>query len=189
MGRPLNEQFEPDKAAALQSFAGRLRLLRYPPGASRYYGLELATCIESGAIAAALIVASALLELHVRALVVNFATRARRPRSRTEESLERQLENRRDMGFAKLLDHLVEVDLFRADDAARAKVLYSKIRIPLLHGLPSRFVEDHQFPIFPELNRLLGREMITLRDFEDTIESHGLKYLEDIIGTIERNGF
>jgi len=92
------------------------------------------------------------------------------------------------LGFAKLLDHLVETELFAADDAASAKVLYNKIRIPLLHGLPSRFVDDHQFLSFPQF-RLLGTEVVSSRDFEDTIEAHGLQYLGAIVGIIERNGF
>jgi hypothetical protein len=189
MLRPLEKQFEPVKAARLKRLVERLSQFSFPPGASRYYGLELASCIEAGALLAALVVGSSLLELYVRALVVNYASRARLSETPKHKSLESALEENRKIGFGKLVDNLVLAGLFEKSDGESAKELYKNIRIPLLHGLPRRFVHQHQSSFAEDLALLFGREAISSSELEAIVEDHALEYLEDIVGIIERNRF
>ena len=187
--RPLEKQFEPEKAAHLKKLAGRLSQFSFPPGASRYYGLELVSCIEAGALLGALIVGSSLLELYVRALVVNHSSKARLSTASKQKSLEGTLEENRHIGFEELIDNLVSAGLFKKSDSKNAKALYKNIRIPLLHGLPRRFVRQHQNSFAEDFSLLLGREAISSSELETIIEDHALEYLENIVGIIERNRF
>lgn len=190
MLRTLEEQFEPDKVAQLKELSERLRNHSFPPGASRYYGLELASCIEAGALLSALVVGSSLLEIYVRALVVNHASMVRLTPARGRKSLEAILEEKRNLGFKVLIDSLVSVGLFDKEDGERAKNLYDNVRIPLLHGLPRRFVRKHQDPFAEELSQLFkGETAISSRELERIIEDHALEYLESVVGIIEKNIF
>lgn len=189
MIRTLEKQFEPEKASRLRLLIERLHKLSYQPGASRYYGLELASCIEAGALLGALIVGSSLLELHVRGLIINYSFTALRTTSPKIINLESSLEENRSIGFDKLVDSLVLVELFNKDDGELVKKLYKNVRIPLLHGLPRRFVHQHLEPFMEELWSYLGKEVISSHELEDTIEDHAVEYLEEIVGIIERNRF
>lgn len=188
MLRTLEEQFESDKAAQLRKLSERLRTHSFPPGASRYYGLELASCIEAGALLGALVVGSSLLEIYVRALVVNHASIARLTSAHGRKSLEAILEEKRSLGFKALIDSLVSVGLFDNEDGERAKILYDNVRIPLLHGLPRRFVRKHQEPDAEEFSQLFkGEAAISSMELERIIEGHALEYLESVVGIVEKN--
>lgn len=91
------------------------------------------------------------------------------------------------MGFAGLVDNLVSVGLFDKSDGKRAIELYKNIRIPLVHGLPRRFVRQHQ-GWFDEFWDLTG-EAVSAYDFEEIVEDHAVKYLDNIVDIIERNRF
>ncbi len=189
MLRLLEKQFDPKKAAQLKKLSERLRKFSFPPGASRYYALELASCIEAGALLGALVVGSALLELYVRALVVSNASTVRQSAPLRKKNLESLLEEKKNLSFAGLIDNLVSVGLFEKDDGESAKTLYKNIRIPLLHGLARRFVRQHQEPFGDELSLLLGDKAISSSDLEKIIEDHALEYLEKLVGIIENNRF
>lgn len=189
MLRPLDKQFEPEKAARLVQLSERISKFAFPPGASRYYGVEFASCIEAGALLGALVVGSSLLELYVRALVVHFASRARQPKAHSQKSLEGSLEENRKISFAELVDNLVSAGLFDKSDGESAKELYKNIRIPLLHGLPRRFVRQHQNSFAEDLALMLGSEAISSSELESIIEDYAVEYLESIVGIIERNRF
>ncbi|MBI3938978.1 MAG: hypothetical protein HY323_18550 [Betaproteobacteria bacterium] len=189
MLRSLEKQFEPKKAARLKRLVERLSQFSFPPGASRYYGLELASCIQAGALLGALVVGSSLLELYVRALVVNHSHTVRQSIAPRKKSLEGTLEDNRKVGFEELIDNLALVGLFEKADSESAKALYKNVRIPLLHGLSRRFVRQHQEPFAEDLALLLGRETISSSELEAIIEDHALEYLENIVGIIERNRF
>jgi hypothetical protein len=187
MLRPLESQFEPENAARLKKLAERLSQFSFPPGASRYYGIELATCIEAGALLGSLVVASSLLELYVRALVINHSSKGRISKPSKQKSLEGTLEENRKIGFGDLIDNLVLAGLFEKSDGESAKTIYKSIRIPLVHGLPRRFVRQHQGSFAEDFSMLLGIEAIPSSELEAIIEDHALEYLENIIGIIERN--
>lgn len=189
MLRSLDKQFSPKKAAQLKLLSNRLRKFSFPPGASRYYALELASCIEAGALLGALVVGSSLLELYVRALVVSHASRVRRSTVPEKKSLEGMLEENKHLRFEGLIDSLVSVGLFQKVDGKRAKDIYKRIRIPLLHGLPRRFVRQHQESFVEEFSLMLGGAVISSSELESIIEDYALAYLRNIIGIIERNHF
>jgi hypothetical protein len=189
MLRPLEKQFAPEKAAQLKLLCERLRKFSFPRGASRYYALELASCIEAGALLGALIVGSSLLELYVRALVVSYTSTVRRSTVLGKKSLEGMLEENKKLGFGELIDSLVSVGLFKEGDGESAKALYKSIRIPLLHGLPRRFVRQHQESFAEDFSLLRGGAAISSSELERIIEDHALEHLDNIIGTIERNRF
>ncbi|MFH1033903.1 MAG: hypothetical protein V1806_05295 [Pseudomonadota bacterium] len=137
---------------------------------------------------ASLVIGSSLLELYVRALIVNHAHSALPSDIVQGDNLcpEGALEEKRNVKYYELVDLLVGVGLFREDDGELAKELYSKIRIPLLHGLPRRFVGNHSDGFIMWLR---GARPVAQHDLEEVIENHALVYLDQIIGILERNQF
>ena len=53
--RGYKEQFEPDVVNQIESIVSRLENISYPTGSSRFYGLDLALCLKSGALAGSVI--------------------------------------------------------------------------------------------------------------------------------------
>lgn len=184
MIRTLEVQFGPAKGKRVREAISRLSSVRYPEGASSYYASELRHVLEAGAVLASVSLACTLLESVVRSLVVQHARTA----VRTGLNLERALESKKSLHFAGLVDELVKAGLFDAADADRAKRLYRDVRIPIHHRLSRRFVtfhDDHWSIDFRELLR--QGSPVTLHHLEEVVETHGLNYVDEIVGVIDRN--
>jgi len=165
----------------------KLEALRYPTGPSRYYGLDLSICLQAGALAGSLIVASALLEVYIRGLVVRYSEQAQATYARKIEA-ELELEEMRGEGFNKLIAHLVDAGLFDTDDAETAKKIYREVRIPAHHGLPSRLLGRTKSDPFRSIWGLLGLGTeVSMQEFEEFVENEALPIIGTIVNIIERN--
>jgi len=129
------------------------------------------------------------MELYIRGLVVRYSEDAQRGWSRPVET-ERELDNMKDKGFRHLVGKLVESGLFDSEAAARAKELYKTVRIPVHHGLPSRFFSG------PAPSLMIGifgtvekAGPVSMKQFEDFIEEDALPTIEAIVGILESNQY
>ena len=187
--RSYRDQFEPEVADRIDCLIRRIKNLEYPTGPTRYYGLDLAACLQVGALSGSLVVAASLMELYIRGLVVRYSEDAQRGWSRPVET-ERELDNMKDKGFRHLVGKLVESGLFDSEAAARAKELYKTVRIPVHHGLPSRFFSG------PAPSLMIGifgtvekAGPVSMKQFEDFIEEDALPTIEAIVGILESNQY
>lgn len=177
-------------ALSIDKLSERIEKMQYPTGPSRYYGIELVLCLKGGALFGGIIVATALLEIYVRGLVVHYAQIAQADFAR-KINPERELEEMRQKNFEVLVDDLVNSGLFDKEDASKAKDIYKHIRIPTHHGLPSRLLQAKKRDIeveaiFPEMGSYVGSS-VSLREFEEYVEEETIPAIEEIIGILERN--
>lgn len=185
--RTYRQQFEGQKLEQIEELINGFQNLNYPTGPARYYGLDLAMCLQSGALAGSMVIASALLELYVRGLIVCYSEKAQEGWSK-QIRVESELEEMRNKSFNNLLDHLVEVNLFNGEDAEQSKVIYKNIRIPVHHGLPSRLLKKDQNNPFADLIDLLNStKSITQNQFEDFIEVEAITIVNDIYRILKNN--
>lgn len=187
--RTYREQFDRETADRIERLIQRIKNLSYPTGPSRYYGLDLAACLGAGALAGGLIIVSALMELYVRGLVVRYTEDAQQGWAKQVET-EGNLENMRNVGFKKLLDHLVAAELFDPKDAELATEIYTKVRIPAHHGLPTRLLDKPKDNFMSELIGVVVRSQpVSLREFENFIEFEALPTMEGIVDLLQRNQY
>lgn len=136
-----------------------------------------------------MIIASALLEIFVRGLVIRYAEDAQSGWSRKIEA-EKELESMRSLSFSKLLDSLTKVELFCSKDAAEAKVIYKNIRIPTHHGLPARLLGREKNDPFSSIMLLLGKSStISMSEFEGFIECEAIPIINNVVSIIEKNQY
>lgn len=133
MMRGYKQQFGEGSSIALSidKLSERIEKIQYPTGPSRYYGIELVLCLKGGALFGGVIVATALLEIYVRGLVVHYAQIAQAELAR-KINPERELEEMRQKNFEVLVDDLVNSDLFDKEDAGKAKVFISILESPAI---------------------------------------------------------
>ncbi|EHT4941726.1 hypothetical protein V4V48_004177 [Vibrio mimicus] len=187
--RTYKEQFESETVAQIEEIIGKLESISYPTGPSRYYGLDLVMCLKSGALAGSMVVASALMELFVRGLIVRYTENAQNGWSNKVEA-EIELESMRRLNFKEMLKHLTKVKLFDEQDADNAIKLYETVRIPMHHGLPSRLLGRDKEGPFDSFRTLLGLEStVSMNDFERHIEYEGLSTINEIVSIIKNNQY
>ena len=193
MPRTLKQQFTPETVAEIHVLVQRIERLSLPKGSSRYYAVELSGCLQAGLLLASVHIAASLLELVVRGIVLEragsaFSAYPETSSDLSEGSLEYRMEEMRNLGFTKMVDHLVEVGLFDSEDGLLAKTFYRTVRIPLHHGLVRRFVTQHD-PMYATFGEFLGIFWPTtsLETFEEVIENNSLQILDTIVGILERN--
>lgn len=185
--RGYREQFEPEIAKKIEVLMERLECLSYPTGPCRYYGLELVMCLRAGALAGSMIIASALLEIYIRGLIVRYSEKAQTGWSHPVE-VEKELEAMRELSFSKLLDTLVKVKLFLAEDSEKAKQIYRDYGIPLHHGLPTRLLNKSDDTLLFSIFGSLGLDnATTMTDFEAFVEETAVGLIDDILSILERN--
>lgn len=187
MVRGYKKQFEPDVANRIGNIIRCIEGMRYPTGPSRYYGLDLAMCLSAGALTGSVVVATALMELYIRGLVVRYSEEAQSNWSRKVDA-ELELEQMRNKDFNRLLEHLVETNLFAEADAKIANKIYKEVRIPAHHGLPSRLLKRSKDEPFGSIMSLLRiSSEVSMQEFEDFVEYEALQIIEDIVGLLGRN--
>lgn len=185
MLRKLDEQFEEDTLARIATLLDRIKKLNYPSGVARYYGIELTTCLEAGALLGGLIVGSSLLELYIRGCLVRLSISSTQGalRHRKQAIFEKALEENRKASYYDFVDALVSLGIINEDDGSFAKRLYQTLRNPILHGLPRRFVTSHQDDFTAMLRDIMP---VSAVDFGDIIEDLAIDYLEQIVSLFER---
>ena len=187
MSRSLDEQFEASKAAKIRRIAEQFRSVANVGGGIRYFAVEVAQCLEAGLLLSSLHVASSLLELSVRKLLINRLF-AEKESSDDEDLLlnellndvEHEIEDRERLGFQAIVDELKSLSVIEAEEAEKLKTFYSDVRIPIQHGITRRFVreernlqEEEGFLALLELDH-----MMRFHQFEETIEDNSLRYLQ-----------
>ena len=189
MIRAYKKQFESEKVEKIDDIIKRIKRVKMPGSISKYYAHELVLCLQAGALLGSLCIASALLEIFVRELVIKYSALASSNSDlyKKEALLQKQLEEKRSLGFKQLTKALASYGLFLEDDAEQANEFYDSVRIPIHHGLPARFVEIHNDTI-AILKEILTFP-ISMHEFEEVIEDRSLDLIEIAIGIIERNSF
>lgn len=187
MIRGFEEQFKRETIDKIQNLLQRIEDFSLPKGVSRYYAVDLSLCLKAGALLGALHVASSLLEIVVREMVIERASETFSDIQKERGRLQQKLEEKRNISFKKLVSELATVGLFSESDADLAKTFYDNVRIPIHHGLPARFVgtKDNSKSL---IDVIFGFTTPTeMRNFEKVIENNALLLVETAIGIIERN--
>ena len=185
--RTYKKQFEQKEREIIDSLLSRLYELEYPTGPSRYYGYELRMCLFSGALGGSLIVASALMEMYIRGLIIYYSENAQ-SESKQKLDVEYLLEQNRDLNFKKMLETLVQFGLFNEEDSVELSAIYREVRIPTHHGLSQRLINTGSDSLFEGLKKLFNiRLNVSLSDFESYFELNSLTIIEKILDALERN--
>lgn len=187
MIRGFEEQFEEKTINDISKLLKRIKSFSLPTGVSRYYAVDLSLCLQAGALLGALQVASSLLEIFVREVVIERASEAYSESHKVVGALQKKLEEKKNVGFKQLVVELASSGEWSTADAEMAKQFYDDVRIPIHHGLPARFfhnIENYQ----SVMEALLGyTQQVTHRDFEKVIEENALALIDTAVGIIERN--
>lgn len=187
MIRGFEEQFEGETVQSIRALLERIDTFALPDGVCRYYAVDLSLCLQAGALLGALHLASSLLEIIVREMVIERASEAYSDSHKIKGSLQKELEEKRKVGFKQLVEELATAGLFSKSDSEMAKQFYDDVRIPIHHGLPARFVNNNE-NFRSILDEMFGFTFPTgMRDFEKVIESNALTLVETAVGIIERN--
>jgi hypothetical protein len=190
--RGFEEQFEPETVDTIRYLLERITKLNLPCSVRRFYASELSLCLSAGALLGALHVASSLLEIVVREIFIELCTKELSDKERKTKNPQRELEEKREFGFNRLVQKLKEVGIFKPDDAQSACDFYNTVRIPVHHGLPVRFVEKNTTLLKEQeqICRIFGIEhcniSVGFHDFEKAIEKCSLSLIETSVGLIER---
>lgn len=192
MIRRLEQQFEPEKVQRIRELARLFQSLPLQRGAARYFISEIARCLDAGLILAALEVATSLLELFVRDLLIaarfedNIAQRGLRSHQLLDQ-VEREIEDVERLHFRGMVDELVDRRIIDQPDDDAIRDLYKTVRIPIHHGLTRRFVrlssDIHEDDPLAPLS--LGRPGRFHR-FEEAIEEDSISHLSTIVNFIGR---
>jgi hypothetical protein len=188
MIRGYEEQFGKETVNRINLLIERINDLHLPLGVSKYYAVDLIVCLRGGSLIGALIISASLFEMIVREMVIEIATKALSIQDKKNRDLEIELEDKRHLGFKKLIDELKNSGFFNVTDSESAKEYYDNVRIPIQHGLSARFIEKHNGNFSKDTQRLLGMSpKYDWRDFEEVIEDYSLTLIETAIEIIERN--
>lgn len=193
MIRELEEQFQSETVARIRDLIERLESVQLPVGASRIYANELAYCLDAGALLASLHLAGSVLEVSARHKILEMSKEAKSNRTEKEienekPTLEERLEERKDLSFYDLCDALVEYAFWAPEDGERAKEVYRKVRIPVHHGLPTRFIKAHSDSLALELHRLSKREAVLFGGrFEESVHDNAIDIVEEVVEILDEN--
>jgi len=193
MIRPLEQQFEPDKLQRIKELERLFESLSHQSGAAGYFTSEIVRCLDAGLLLAALEVATSLLELFVKDLLIaarleSSASQHRLPSFELPgNQMERKIEDVERLYFNGMIDELANRRIIEGSDAEAIKDFYKSVRIPVHHGLTRRFIrlssgvrEDDSFAAL-SLGRL-GR----FHKFEEVIEENSIRHLSTIVNFIGR---
>jgi hypothetical protein len=149
--RPLQEQFPKQTVRRIRTLQLDLASLPFRDGAGRFYAKELERSLEAGLLLASLYLATSLLELFVRDLLIyddahDSASGNRNEKVRVLDNLEKYYEDaaRPQWSFSKLVIELGMRRIIDDSDVATIKEFYEEIRVPIHHGLTRRFLRGER---------------------------------------------
>jgi len=187
MIRGFEEQFEKETKNKIRQLLKRINSFSLPAGVSRYYAVDLSLCLQAGALLGALQIASSLLEVFVREIVIELISEAFSDNNKVVGKLQRELEEKKHIDFKKLIKELEKSEVISKDDASIATQFYDDVRIPIHHGLPARFVgKPSEARLFMDSIQGLTHQ-VTNRELEEVIEENALNLVGVAVGLIERN--
>lgn len=188
--RTLEEQFEPDTVRRLRDLQRRLNLLRFSFHASGYFVVETVRCIEAGLLLAANEVATGLLELLVRELVVQVRLPKAPPASPDNFNpafkLLVEAEDDRELSFYRMIKELQAASLFTQTEADLVLTTYRSTRNQLHHAIVARFVRERTERDYPDLLDLTSfGQHLDMHSFEEAIELWGTGELGRVVRALE----
>lgn len=154
--RSLEEQFKPERANRLRLIEGAFLALRVSGRVSNYYLLEISRAIDRGMLLAAIHLASTLLEIWLRDLLVIRKATQNSVKSKHElcwliTKIDREIEGvNGGLRFGELVRELRTLEVIDENEASWLKETYKQLRNPLHHGISGRIVD-------PDFE---GREML-----------------------------
>ena len=188
--RRLEEQFEPETVLRINKLQADASSLPIKDGAGRYYAKELIYSLEAGLLLASLHLTSSLLELFVRDLLI-YTYLSQQPDENPFSqinNLERKYEdeNKPIWSFARMVDTLCDLGVIESADVDSLKQYYSKVRIPIHHGLTRRFVRIHdQFSSDVDeengIGDLLYSRLGRAHTIENLLEDQAIELLEEVM--------
>ena len=190
--RPLKEQFAKRTVLRIRSLQDDLDALPFREGAGRVYVKELIYALEAGLLLAALHLATSLLELFVRDLLINSTALKSASYQKNKMGVLDKLEvyyedtTKPQWSFSMIVDELRSQRVISSSDAKNIKTYYQTIRIPIHHSLTRRFIRGHKKPdleIDPsDIIEILmfGRE-IRVKRLEDQLENEGINLVKQVV--------
>lgn len=145
--RGLANRVEPEIAQRLYIVREALLALKVDSRASRIYINEIADAIDCGLLLAAIDLATALVEIWVRdLLVIRKVTlvelKDKRKLSALISRIDKEIEGiERGQMFGSMCRELLALDVIDARELNWLEELYKRIRIPLHHGVSGRIVD------------------------------------------------
>jgi len=147
--RPLEEQFGEQTVCRIRVLQTDLATLPLSDGAGGFYIKELIHSLEAGLLLASLHLATTLVELFARDLLVySVAQDPGTDDDQTDRQLLADLERRFEddtkprWTFAKIVDELESRGVVDSADAQGIKKYYKTVRVPIHHGLTRRFLRS-----------------------------------------------
>jgi len=196
--RGLDKRVKKSEASRLRAIALALSELRIEGRASRIYINEIAECIENGLLLSAIVLATILLEIWVRDLLVIRMATGEEPKGNQElqyllTKIDRQIEGAsRGESFADIGRELLRLDVIQKEEHDQILNIYKNFRIPLLHGTTGRIVdrechgagllESTHTGVDMALAAIFGRvPHRRANDLEDLVFNSALNILTDIV--------
>lgn len=195
MPRPLEAQFEGKKVTAIRKLESSYAKLPFRGGAARYYSQEVARSLDSGLLLAALTVASSMLELFVRDLLIATRFHDNSPDDdmaacRMLDDIERALDERiNELDFQAMVEELADRDQIDLLDAERITDFSRSVRVPLHRGMTrSILVNSGNSPVGTEdpLACLFFGRIGRFHRFEEIVEEEALRYLKTIVAFVAK---
>jgi hypothetical protein len=182
--RPLDEQFDPEKVAAIRKLQSQAEALEIRSHSSRIFVAEVISALEAGLILSAILSAAALLELLVRATVIDRIAGVAGNAGPTRAEIASAIEEDNAMGFGNLVELLLRFGVLEARESARLRSLYRGIRIPLHHAIVGRYIRGRRDGSFEELFPEIAHFNQGIH-FEEALEDHGVDELRRLLEGIE----
>ena len=165
--RSLEEQFEPEQANRLRLIEEAFLALRVSGRVSSYYLLEIARAIDRGMLLAAIQLATTLLEIWVRDLLVirkatQYPIKSKHELRWRMTKIDREIEGvDRGLQFINLVLELHALEVIDKHEASWLKKTYKRLRNPLHHGISGRIV-DPKFEHREMFNEPKNKEQMLL---------------------------
>lgn len=147
VSRTLEEQLEPDKSRRLRIVQKAYEALRVRGRVSSYYIFEISRAIDSGMLLASIELATTLLEIWLRDLLVIRKATQQPSKSKYElrfriTKMDRELEGvARGVGYKRIVKELEKLEVIDSGEKRWLDSLYGELRNPLHHGLSGRMLD------------------------------------------------
>ncbi len=195
--RPLEKQFEKQTIHRIRALQGDLKKFPFQDGAGRFYAKELNSALEAGLLLASLHLATSLLELFVRDLLIyNVAKKSVSEHKKPVSVLDKLEANYEDAtkpqwSFSMIIDQLQSQRVISSADAKAVKTYYQTVRIPIHHGLTRRFLRGHkkadlEFGSFDISEILFLGRGLRVHSLEEKLESEGINLIKKTVAFMKK---
>ena len=140
--RSLEEQLEAPAALRIREIQDRLQNIRPSVHSASYFVSEISRSINAGLLLSAVVLSATLLEVWLRALLVNqiSVTTGRVDFAKIDRELEGPDSNGKGRMFPRIVDELVLRGVLLEHEKGWLIGFYKAVRIPLAHGISGRLL-------------------------------------------------